>query len=172
MAAKKGARNADPEIINSARTSISRSFIKRDIAKIAREEWTQYWKTTNQGQQYSKFQTSLELKMKSKELKQADRLTFTTFTQIKLGHGYFKSYLQYRAEQKTLRNTVLKSKTGPGPGSGPGSNNKLSLKRLLCTREGIKATLAFLKETRIATRKWMVGEVNEEMEWGSIDREV
>ncbi|SLM41079.1 Ribonuclease H-like domain [Lasallia pustulata] len=93
MAAKKGARNADPEIINSARTSISRSFIKRDIAKIAREEWTQYWKTTNQGQQYSKFQTSLELKMKSKELKQADRLTFTTFTQIKLGHGYFKSYL-------------------------------------------------------------------------------
>ncbi|SLM36388.1 reverse transcriptase [Lasallia pustulata] len=47
MAAKKGARNADPEIINSARTSISRSFIKRDIAKIAREDWTQYWKTTN-----------------------------------------------------------------------------------------------------------------------------
>ncbi|SLM36103.1 hypothetical protein LPUS_05538 [Lasallia pustulata] len=93
MAAKKGARNADPEIMNSARTSISRSFIKRDIAKIAREEWTQYWKTTNQGQQYSKFQTNLELKMKLKELKQADRLTFTTFTQIKLGHGYFKSYL-------------------------------------------------------------------------------
>ncbi|SLM37998.1 Ribonuclease H-like domain [Lasallia pustulata] len=166
MAAKKGARNADPEIINSARTSISRSFIKRDIAKIAREEWTQYWKTTNQGQQYSKFQTNLELKMKSNELKQADRLTFTTFTQIKLGHGYFKSYLQYRAEQKTLKNTVLKSKTGPG------SNNELSLKRLLCTREGIKATLAFLKETRIATRKWMLGEVIEEIEWGSIDREV
>ncbi|SLM33746.1 Ribonuclease H-like domain [Lasallia pustulata] len=65
MAAKKGARNADPEIINSARISISRSFIKRDIAKIAREEWTQFWKTTNQGQQYSKFQTNLELKLKS-----------------------------------------------------------------------------------------------------------
>ena len=138
--------------------------------------------------------------MKSKELKQADRLIFTTFTQIKLGHGYFKSYLvrlpayennlyhickvkqtpehilmsckQYRAEQKTLKNAVLKSKTGPGPGTGPGSNNELSPKRLLCTREGIKATLAFLKETRIATRKWMVGEVNEEIEWGSINREV
>ncbi|SLM33725.1 hypothetical protein LPUS_02271 [Lasallia pustulata] len=169
MAAKKGARNADPEIINPARTSISRSFIKRDIGKIAREEWTQYWKTTNQGQQYSTFQTSLELKMKAKELKQADRLTSTTFTQIKLGHGYFKSYLQYRAEQKTLRNTVLKSKTGPGPGSGPGSNNELSLKRLLCTREGIKATLAFLKETRIATRVFLLGEVPAGVDWGSVD---
>ena len=33
------------------------------------------------------------------------------------------------------------------------ANSELSLKRLLCTGEGIKATLAFLKETKIATRK-------------------
>ena len=211
MAAKKGARNAEADtemIINSGKTSISRSYIKKDIAKIAKEEWIQYLGNANQGQQYSKFQTNLELKMKSKELNQADRLTFTTFTQIKLGHGYFKSYLvrlpayennlchickvkqtpehilmsckQYKAEQKHLKNAVLKTKTGPGPGPGPrpgpgpgsGANMDLSLKRLLCTGEGIRATLAFLKETKIATRKWMLGEVNEELEWGSIDREV
>ena len=75
-------------------------------------------------------------KVKSKELKQADRLIFLTFTQIKLEHKYFKSYLeklsaykdnlchickvkqtlkhilisckQYKAEQKKLKNTVLK----------------------------------------------------------------
>ena len=39
-------------------------------------------------------QTEPEGKVKSKELKQVDRLTFSTFTQIKLGHEYFKSYLE------------------------------------------------------------------------------
>ena len=86
-------------------------------------------------------QTESEEKVKSKELKQADRLTFSTFTQIKLGHEYFKSYLerlsayednlyhickvkqtlkhilisykQYKAEQKKLKNTVLRQKAKP-----------------------------------------------------------
>ena len=144
-------------------------------------------------------QTESEGKVKSKELKQADRLTFSTFTQIKLGHEYFKSYLerlpayednlchickvkqtpehilisckQYKAEQKKLKNTVLRQKAKPGTGA----NSELSLKRLLCTGEGIKATLAFLKETKIATRKWILGKEgteDEEVEWRNIDREV
>ena len=69
------------------------SFIKKDIDKIVKEKWIQYWRKVNQRQQYSKFQTDLELRTKSKELKQADKLTFTTFTQIKLEHEYFKLYL-------------------------------------------------------------------------------
>ena len=76
-------------------------------------------------------QTESEGKVKLKELKQADRLIFSTFTQIKLEHEYFKSYLkrlsaykdnlchickvkqtsehilisykQYKAEQKSLK---------------------------------------------------------------------
>ena len=39
-------------------------------------------------------QTESEEKVKSKELKQVDKLTFLTFTQIKLEHEYFKSYLK------------------------------------------------------------------------------
>ena len=176
-AAKKGARNTERAVINASKTQTSLSFIKKDIDKIAQEEWTQYWRNAKQGQQYSKLQTEPEGKVKSKELKQADRLTFSTFTQIKLEHEYFKSYLerlpayednlchickvkqtlkhilisckQYKAEQKKLKNTVLRQKAKPGTGA----NSELSLKRLLCTGEGIKATLAFLKETKIATRK-------------------
>ena len=120
---------------------------------------------------------------------------FSTYTQIKLEHEYFKSYLErlpaydinlckvkqtpehillncriYKAEQKTLKNAVLQSK----PRSGSGSNSELSLKRLLCTGEGIRNTLAFLDQTKSATRKWILGEIEEkeEVEWGNIDREV
>ena len=122
-------------------------------------------------------QTESEGKVKSKELKQADRLTFSTFSQIKLRHRYFKSYLerlsayednlchickvkqtlkhflisckQYKAEQKKLKNTVLRQKAKPETEA----NSELSLKRLLCTEKEIKATLVFLTETKIATRK-------------------
>ena len=123
---------------------------------------------------------------------------FSTYTQIKLEHEYFKSYLKrlpayntnlcnvckvkqtpehillnyriYKAEQKTLKNAVLQLK----PKSESGSNSELSLKRLLCTGEGIRNTLAFLDQTKSATRKWILGEIGEEeeVEWGNIDREV
>ena len=111
---------------------------------------------------------------------------FSTYTQIKLGHGYFKSYLKrlpaydtnlcnvckvkqtpehillncriYKAEQKTLKNAVLQSK----PKSGSESNSELSLKRLLCTGEEIRNTLAFLDQTKSATRKWILGEIEKE----------
>ena len=60
---------------------------------------------------------------------------------------------QYKAEQKLLRNTVLRIKTRHEIKSESESNTELSLKRLLCTEEGIKATLAFLKETKVITRR-------------------
>ena len=93
-AAKKEARNTERAVINASKTQTSLSFIKKDIDKIAQEEWTQYWRNAKQEQQYSKLQTESEGKVKSKELKQADELTFSTFTQIKLGNKYFKSYLE------------------------------------------------------------------------------
>ena len=93
---------------------------------------------------------------------------FSTYTQIKLEYRYFKLYLKrlpayntnlcnvckvkqtpehmllncriYKAEQKTLKNAVLQLKSK----SKSKSNLELSLKRLLCTEEGIRNTLAFL----------------------------
>ena len=63
------------------------------------------------------------------------------------------SYKQYKAEQKLLRNTVLEIKTRSETESESELNTELSLKRLLCTEKRIKATLAFLKEIKVATRK-------------------
>ena len=59
------------------------------------------------------------------------------------------SYKQYKAEQKKLKNTILRQKAK----SETKVNSELSLKRLLCTEKEKKVTLAFLKETKIATRK-------------------
>ena len=102
---------------------------------------------------------------------------FSTFTQIKLGHGYFKSYLKrlsaydsnlcnvckvkqtpehillscriYKAEQKALKKAVLQTK----PRTESEQNSELSLKRLLCTEKEIKNTLTYLNQTKVTTRK-------------------
>ena len=51
----------------------------------------------------------------------------------------------------------------------------VTLRTLLTTKEGIRNTLIFLKNTRIATRKWILGDREEgeegEGEWGDIERE-
>ena len=116
-------------------------------------------------------------------MKKADRLSFATFVQMKIGHSYFKSYLYrlpkygdkkcrgfytkdqtpehlltacqfFKEEQKAVKDQLKKA------------NLPLTAKSLFSTNEGIKATLAFLKETKVATRKWLLGEENSEDETG------
>ena len=85
------------------------------------------------------------------------------------------SYKQYKAEQKLLRNTVLEIKTRHETESESELNTELSLKRLLCTEKRIKATLVFLKETKVATRRWILEKEereSEEIKWKNIDREI
>ena len=78
---------------------------------------------------------------------------------------------QYKAEQKILRNTVLQLEFR----SRTEANTELSLRRLLCTEKEIKATLTFLKEIKIVTRKWilknMKGE-NEKIKEENINKEI
>ena len=103
------------------------------------------------------------------ELKKADRLTFSTYMQLKIGHKYFKSYLyhllaydtrhchgtytgvqspdhilmhcrHFRAKQQALREEL-------------GQKMLVNLRTLLTTKEGIKQTLLYLRTTRIATRR-------------------
>jgi ribonuclease HI len=98
------------------------------------------------------------------------RETASTFYQLKIGHGYFKSYLAgidkcdssccscgakqtpehlllscplFSLARKELVNN-LKEK-------------KLTLPLLLHTKKGIASTLAFIESTKMATRKWHLG---------------
>lgn len=101
----------------------------------------------------------------------------STFYQLKFGHGYLKAYLArigksdsprcscgaiqtaehlllsckwYRLDRRQLKETL--------------DEDKLTLPLLLHTKKGIAATLTFLESTKVATRKWHLGEEEEEEE--------
>ena len=103
------------------------------------------------------------------------RETASAFYQLKIGHGYNKAYLfrigkadsplcscgakqtpehlllsckWLRADRKILRDELRKA--------------QLTLSLLLHTKQGIAATLAFLSRTRVGTRKWYLGQVEDE----------
>ena len=95
----------------------------------------------------------------------------STFYQLKMGHGYLKAYLArinktdrprcscgaiqntehlllsckwYRQERRQMREAL--------------EEDSLTLPLLLHTKKGTVATLSFLESTKIATRKWQLGE--------------
>ena len=99
----------------------------------------------------------------------------SAFYSLKLGHGYFNSYLkrfnkrdcnlcicykpqtpqhllldckQYKTHQNTLKESI--------------PHRPITLPLLLQTKTGIKATLAFIASTGIGTRKWHLGQTTEQ----------
>jgi len=157
---------------NTKATNIS--FVKKQICKEAELQWLNAWKSsTKKGNQYRKHISDVNLSQKPiKELRKIDRLTFSTFIQLKMGHGYFKSYLHrvsednskkcygicnasqtsehlllnckhYRPEQIKLKEKAQLKNTD-------------TILTLFVTKIGRIATLEYLKNTRIATRKWLL----------------
>ena len=74
----------------------------------------------------------------------------------------------YKAEQRALKNAVLQIKSE----REAEQNSELSLKRLLCTEKEIKNTLAYLNQTKVATRKWILEKIEgeEKLKRENIDR--
>jgi len=77
------------------RKAIIISFVKKQICKEMKLQWLNVWKSSiKKGNQYQKHISNVNLSHKSlKELRKIDRLTFSTFIQLKMKHNYFKSYL-------------------------------------------------------------------------------
>ena len=150
------------------------SFIKKQIDKEIKEQWLIAWNDSiKKENQYQKHTARMNLSYKSlKKLWKIDRLTFSTFIQLKMKHDYFKSYLHrlsennsnkcyeickarqtskhlllnckhYRAEQLQLKAKVQFKNT----------NTILTL--FIIKIERI-AMLEYLKSTWIATRKWLL----------------
>ena len=99
----------------------------------------------------------------------------SAFYQLKLGHGYLKSYLhrlghsesdlcqcgkRETAEHLLLRCKILAAARSRLRDRLQGT--RLSLRILLHTKVGIEKTLTFLKETGIVTRKWHLERKQEE----------
>jgi len=150
------------------------SFVKKQICKETKLQWLNAWKSSiKKENQYRKHISNVNLSQKSlKELRKIDRLTFSIFIQLKMKQDYFKSYLHRLSENnsnkcyeicnasQTSEHLLLNCKHY--------RSEQIKLKKkaqlkntniiltLFVTKIGRIATLEYLRNTRIATRKWLL----------------
>jgi len=89
-------------VINNTKAIII-SFVKKQICKKIKLQWLNVWKSsTKKKNQYQKHILNVNLSHKSlKKLRKINRLTFSTFIQLKIKHDYFKSYLHWLSENNS-----------------------------------------------------------------------
>jgi hypothetical protein len=158
---------------------VSLTNIRRKLNRSIIDKWQKDWdQNKNKGRQYEQ----LRPKISRKAIKSiTDRRTWTAYIQLKLGHGYFRSYLyrlsksetnrctgnykgiqspihlylscqHYRAEQKELKNKL----------EGVSSQN-ITLADIY-SEKNREVVYNYLKKTRIATKEWLQGQEEREEE--------
>ncbi len=150
------------------------SFVKKQICKETKLQCLKIWKSSiKKGNQYQKNISNVNLSHKSlKELRKIDRLTFSTFIQLKMRHDYFKSYLHRLSEnnsnkcyeicnaRQTSKHLLLNCRHYRAEQIKLKEKAQLKNTDIILTLFVIKigriATLEYLKNTRIATRKWLL----------------
>ena len=147
---------------------ISIAYIKRKIKESALIDWTSIWQASKvKGKQYNQFECKPKWKTKAKILK---KQIWSTYIQLKLGHGYFKSYLNRLSNYDTNICQFCNTKESPehlllfcrrysqirSKIKKEKQLNQLSSKILFDTIWGQDFLFEFLKETSIATRKWLL----------------
>jgi ribonuclease HI len=167
--AKYAAENLEPNNIG-----ISISFIKRKLKEKSILEWELNWhKYKNKNKKESLYEkyNNINFKWKASPLK-INKLLWSTIQQLKIGHGYFLSYLkrfnqQYESDicnkcqlqqrqtpyhlilecprYKDIRNTTI----------GELDISKRNL-YFLYSIPGIPILIEYLKKSKIVTRKWIL----------------
>ncbi|EDN93033.1 hypothetical protein SS1G_08898 [Sclerotinia sclerotiorum 1980 UF-70] len=165
--------------IPSSSHETSYASIGMDIKRMKSENWITILNTNNFHQPSSTYSRNYPWKISSKIRIPGNikRSTICALFQLKIGHGYFKSYLKrfgissndncrcggkespdhlllscplYKMARKTL------NKDNP--------TVRPTMKYLLHTKAGIIKTLEFIEATRIATRSWHLNRMHEEEE--------
>jgi len=156
-------------------TTISLAFIGTQIRAIQQREQHQEYQTYKKKAALANKQTYaatflLKLSKTIQAPRETKREITSAFYSLKLGHGYFNSYLKrfkkrdsslcrcgspqtpkhlllscrlYKKERKSLQECL---------------QHRITLPLLLHTRAGIEATIAFIESTRIGTRQWHLGQ--------------
>ncbi len=144
------------------------SFVKKQICKETKLQWLNVWKSSiKKGNQYRKHISDVNLSQNPlKELRKIDRLTFSIFIQLKMRHDYFKSYLHRLSENnsnnasQTSEHLLLNCKHYRSEQIKLKEKTQLKNTDIILTLFVIKigriATLEYLKNTRIATRKLLL----------------
>jgi len=176
---------------------MSRAFIKRKIKAETKKDWIRVWNAKNPTKVYRQFER-IPGDTRIKWLDSTDRLISTTIQQFSMGQGYFRSWLGHipgsgfdtracpnprcRGKWQTPEHLLLRcfgyaandqkkifSKLARELGI---DYSQLGLATLLMTKVGIKYTIQYIKETKIGTRKWILGHLDDEIEftggWGDL----
>ena len=153
----------------SSEIGISLIYLKSMIKKSLLQSWYNYYKSAKKGVCYQNLAIKPAWKPLNLKLK-ASRIVWSSYIQLKLGHGYFKSYLKrlpdYNSDKCDCNDNNIQSpahlllscskyQAEYSKIKEKLSVSDLSLKLLLNTREGIQTVFEFLKETKIASRKWI-----------------
>ncbi len=150
------------------------SFIKKQIDKEIKKQWLIAWNNSiKKENQYQKHTARMNLSYRSlKKLRKINRLTFSTFIQLKMRHDYFKSYLHQLSKnnsnkcyeickmRQTLKHLLLNCKHYRAEqlqlkAKAQFKNMNIILMLFIIKIEKI-TMLKYLKSTWIVTRKWLL----------------
>jgi len=170
QAAKKGT-----ELQKTYSKYISLSYIKKRIKESVLLEWQQEYTNINKGKFYSQFECSPRWKTYKKTVK---KKIWSAFMQLKLGHGYFKSYLVRLPEYTTDKYFVCDIKKNPehlilyykatrkirDELKQEFDIKEFSLKNLFNTEREQDFLIKFLEKTQISIRNWLLHQTSLEIE--------
>jgi len=146
---------------------VSLAFIKRKIKESSLNEWQIEYEKSKKGRHYNQFEGIPKWKAFPKTLR---KQTWSTFMQLKLGHGYFKFYLVKFLDYSSNRCFTCGIKESPEHLILHCKNTKyvrdglkkefdikeLSLKNLFNTKIGQEFLFKFIEKTQIGTRNWLL----------------
>jgi len=154
---------------------VSLSFIKRKIKESALIEWEKEYAKSNKGKFYSQFECFPRWRTYKKTVK---KKVWSAFMQLKMSHGYFKSYLVRLPDYPTNRcfvcgikknseHLILHCKATHAIREELKQEfdiKEFSLKNLFNTSIGQEFLFKFLEKTKISTRNWLLQQVSMETE--------
>ena len=171
IAAAASIANFSNNIIDcSNKIGISLTFLRRIAKNSLLQLWYNCYNSAKKGAYYQNLNIQPAWKPPNLRIK-ASRIVWSSYIQLKLGHGHFKSYLKrlpsYNFDDKCDCNDnniqspahlLLSCSKYQAAREKIQKNlqiSDISLKFLMIRREGIQAVLDFLKETQIARRNWL-----------------
>lgn len=147
----------------------SKSYISKKLKEKSLQEWENIWENSEKGSHYKQFY--MNLKWKANPLR-INKVLWSSFQQLKLGHGYFLSYLSKLPDYNTniCNKCDMNQKQTPYhlilqcQDSSQARKNTIgkinprdrNLYYLFTNKAGQTTLIEFLKESKIASRKWFL----------------
>ena len=145
------------------------------------------WQANHRGSSYCDIAKGVPLWIptwKPTKLPRTDQATASTIHQLRLGHGYFRSYLirlpNYDSTRclcseplQTTKHLLLRCPLYREERERAGIGRETTLHSLLFTPKGTGALIDFIQETKVATRRWLLqgtseNDVEDTWGWGSL----